>query len=187
MESFRMDGDTGRAFQIMVDEVQAVTPDLVQTLIDIDLQTFAESTFSHYTAAAFLTSGRVYLLRADDVVIGTCVCMRSFDRPNEACILSMGIRPGWRGKGLGQRFVSGVMAKLRQRGLRSVSLLVGKENRRAIRMYNDVGFQVVDESQVRSGLMVGYVRNPQPGDSLLLMRARIQPESAPVIELSRPV
>jgi len=188
MESFRIDGDSGRAFQIVVEEVGSVTPDLVQTLIDIDLQTFAESTFSHYTAAAFLANGRVFLLRADDVIIGTCVCMRGWDRPNEAMILSMGIRPGWRGRGLGQRFVKGVMSKLRHRGLRSVSLLVGKENRRAIKVYNDVGFQVADEAQVRAGMALGYGRashSIQPSDALLLMRARLQDDEGPVIELSR--
>jgi ribosomal protein S18 acetylase RimI-like enzyme len=182
MESFRIDGHSGRAFQIVVEEVQQVTPELVQILIDIDLQTFAESTFSHYTAAAFLTNGRVYLMQADDVVIGTCVCMRSWERPNEATILSMGIRPGWRGRGLGQRFVSAVMNKLRSRGLRSVSLLVGKENRRAIKVYNDVGFEVASEAQVRAG-MSGLVTLPD--DALLLMRARLHDDDAPVIELSR--
>jgi len=187
MESFRIDGESGRAFRIVVEEVQAVTPDLVQTLIDIDLQTFAESTFSHYTAAAFLTNGRVFLLRADDKVIGTCVCMRCWDRPYEATIMSMGIRPGWRGRGLGQRFVAGVMDKLRARGLRSLSLLVGKENRRAIKVYNDVGFVVADEAQVRSAMALGHggVATAHPSDSLLLMRARLQEADGPVIELSR--
>ncbi len=182
MESFRIDGHSGRAFQILVEEVHSVTPELVQVLIDIDLQTFAESTFSHYTAAAFLTNGRVYLLRADDVVIGTCVCMRSWDRPNEATILSMGIRPGWRGRGLGQRFVSAVMGKLRAKGLRSVSLLVGKENRRAIKVYNDVGFEAASEAQIRSGLSAF---GSLPDDALLLMRARLQSDDGPVIELNR--
>lgn len=181
MESFRIDAHSGRAFQIRVEEVQAVTPDLVQTLIDIDLQTFAESTFSPYTAATFLSQGRVFLLRADDAVIGTCVCMRSWDRPNEATILSMGIRPGWRGRGLGQQFVSTVMDKLRAKGLRSVALLVGRENRRAVKVYNDVGFEISGETPVRS-----FPGAPTPPDEgLLLMRARLQADDAPIIELTR--
>ncbi len=147
MESFQIDGTTGRRFSIGVEEVSRVDPDLVRTLIEIDLQTFAESTFSPYTAAAFLQNGRVFLLRADEAVIGTCVCMRAWDRPREAMILSMGIRPGWRGRGLGQRFVSLVLDKLQARGLRSVSLLVGADNRRAMKVYTDVGFvQVADGS-----------------------------------------
>ena len=135
-----------------------VDPALVRTLIEIDLQTFAESTFSPYTAAAFLQNGRVFLLRADEAVIGTCVCMRAWDRPTEAMILSMGIRPGWRGRGLGQRFVSGVLDKLKAKGMRSVSLLVGTDNRRAVKVYEDVGFTQVADS------------NPPEATELVLMR-----------------
>jgi ribosomal protein S18 acetylase RimI-like enzyme len=105
--------------------------------------------------------GRVFVLRADDVTIGTCVCFRSWERPNEVMLLSMGIRPGWRGRGLGQRFVRGVLERLKARGIRSVALLVGKDNRRAIQVYGDVGFQVVGERLVE----------PDSGDTLMLMRA----------------
>ena len=172
MESFRIDGNSARDFTLGVEEAGDVTPELVRTLIDIDVQTFAESTFTPYTAAAFLKGGRVFLLRADDVVIGTCVCLRSWERPNEAMLLTMGIRPGWRGRGLGQRFVSGVLDRLKARGLRSVSLLVGKNNRRAIKVYADVGFTPVEEREV----------DPQNDDDVLLMRVTLQSDPQ-VIEL----
>ena len=172
MESFRIDGNSARDFTLGVEEALDVTPELVRTLIDIDVQTFAESTFTPYTAAAFLKGGRVFLLRADDVVIGTCVCLRSWERPNEAMLLTMGIRPGWRGRGLGQRFVSGVLDRLKARGLRSVSLLVGKNNRRAIKVYSDVGFTPVEEREV----------DPMNDDDVLLMRVTLQSDPQ-VIEL----
>src|SRR5688500_9456774 len=174
VESFRIDGNSVRDFSIRVDEVTDVTPDLVQILLEIDLQTFAESTYSTYTAAAFFRMGRVFLLRADEVVIGTCVCFRSWDRPNEAMLLSMGIRPGWRGRGLGQRFVTGVLDRLRSRGLRSVALLVGKENRRAIKVYADVGFHVVDERLVDPDSVPGANHASRDGETLVLMRTYLQ-------------
>lgn len=180
MESFRIVRESGREFHIGVDEVSTISPELVQTLIDVDLQTFAESTFSHYTAAAFLMGGRVYLLRANDKVIGTCVCLRSWERPHEAMILSMGIRPGWRGQGLGQRFVSGVMDRLRSKGMRTVSLLVGRENRRAVKVYKDVGFEVVDEAAVRHGLAAFGAASDE---ALLVMRARLHDEEGDIIPI----
>jgi len=163
MESFQIDDRTGRRFEIGVEEAVEVTPELVRTVIEIDLQTFAESTFSPYTAAAFLRNGRVFLLRADELVIGTCVCMRCWDRPNEAMVLSMGIRPGWRGKGLGQRFVSAVLDRLRHSGLRTCSLLVTADNRRAIKVYKDVGFEAIEE----------VASDPRSNDQLVLMRAHL--------------
>lgn len=175
MESFQIDGTTGRRFSIGVEEVSRVDPELVRTLIEIDLQTFAESTFSRYTAAAFLQNGRVFLLRADEAVIGTCVCMRSWDRPREAMILSMGIRPGWRGRGLGQRFVALVLDKLKAKGMRSVSLLVGSDNRRAMKVYTDVGFVPVADAQL----------DPHDGNPLVLMRLQFKnADETNLIELS---
>jgi GNAT superfamily N-acetyltransferase len=174
MESFRIDGNSIRNYTIRVEEVGEPTPDLIRTLVEIDLQTFAESTYSPYTAIAFLQSGRVFLLRADDVIIGTCVCYRCWDRPNEVTLLSMGIRPGWRGRGLGQRFISGVLERLKARGIRSVNLLVGADNRRAIKVYTDVGFRAGDECII----------DPQNGDILLVMRIVLQDEESAVIELA---
>lgn len=176
MESFRIGGEVGRDYAIHVEEVTHPDPQIIRTMLDIDLHTFAESTFSRFTAAAMLANGRVYLLCADEVTIGTCVCMRCWDRPNEAMILSMGIRPGWRGRGLGQRFVAGVLDKLRGRGLRSATLLVGQENRRAIKVYRDVGFEPVDET-------IGSLRG---ADVLMRMRVRLQDDDGPVIRLPDP-
>ena len=64
---------------------------------------------------------------------------------DEALLLSMGILPGWRGQGLGQRFVGWVLGALASEGYGSVSLLVGSDNTRALRIYREVGFDVVRE------------------------------------------
>jgi ribosomal protein S18 acetylase RimI-like enzyme len=160
METFRIDGNTGRSYEISVEESEGCSEELIRTLLEIDLQTFSESTFSTYTALAFLKNGHVFLLRADSVVIGTCVLMRCWGQPDEGMVLSMGIRPGWRGRGLGQRFLLGVLERLRQRGLRAVSLMVGADNRRAIRVYQDVGFEVVETT----------LEDHRTGESFLLLR-----------------
>lgn len=163
METFRIDGTAGRSFVLEIDEVRAVDENVVRTLLEIDLQTFSESTFSHYTARAFLRNGRVFLLRADGRTIGSCVCMRSWDRPSEAMILSMGIRPGWRGRGIGLRFVNGILERLRVKGVRAVSLMVSLDNRRAIRVYEENGF-VLEEAMERDS---------RTGEAFVLMRARL--------------
>ena len=169
--TFRMDSVAGRSYEIRVEEVDELHADLVRTVIEIDLQTFFESTFSYYTAAAFLKNGRVFLLHADDSVIGTFVCMRCWERPNEVMILSMGIRPGWRGKGLGQHFVMGVLQKLSQRGIRSVSLMIGEDNKRAIRVYQEVGFEVMDETS----------EDPKTGETYVFMRRKLQDDVSPML------
>jgi len=135
------DREPGDGLAIRVDEVHEVTDEAVRTMLDIDLQTFSEPTFSHYTAAAFLQSGHVFTLTVDSGVIGTCVFMRCWDRPNDANLLSMGILPGFRGQGLGQRFLIEVLGRLRKRGVMGVTLMVSESNRRARKVYADAGFE----------------------------------------------
>ena len=159
MENIQPDGRS-QPINIVVEAVENPSAEMVQTLIEVDLQTFMEPTFSPYTALALLKNGQVYLLRVDGRVIGTCVCVKSWGAAHEALLLSMGIRPGWRGRGLGQRFVHGVLHDLQGRGLDAVRLLVGKTNFRAIRTYQDVGFAAVGE----------YVASPQWGGNLLELR-----------------
>jgi ribosomal-protein-alanine N-acetyltransferase len=163
MESFRLVTDSGTTYAIRVQEVDEVRNEVIRTLIEIDLQTFSESTFSHYTAAAFLRNGRVFLLQADDAIIGTCVCMRCWDRPNEVSVLSMGLRPGWRGRGLGHKFLVEVMDRLRARGLRAIHLMVSEDNPRAIRLYEESGFEQV----------ASEIADPRSGERFLVMRARL--------------
>ena len=172
MGRFRIDGDAGHVYEIRVTQAEKFEPELVRTLIDIDLQTFSESTYSEFTAAAFLRDGAVFLLWADGVIIGSCVCFRCWERPNEAKLLAMGIRPGWRGRGLGQRFVKGVLEKLRNRGLRSVVLTVPEDNRRALRVYEEVGFEVYEKSEEDS----------RTGEVSMYLRCKLSdnPELAPV-------
>ncbi len=162
MENFRIDGAAGRSFELRIEEVHDISEEIVRTLIEIDLQTFSESTFSPYTARAFLRGGCVLLLRADGYVIGTCVCMRVWSEPSEALILSMGLRPGWRGRGLGHAFVRGILDRLRDLGARSVSLLVSLDNRRAVRVYEETGFEIVEvtERDTRTGEAFVRMRRP---------------------------
>ena len=179
MQKFEIANASGRSYSIGIEEVTQPTDALLKTLIDIDLQTFTESTFSHYTAAAFFHSGRIFLLKADDVIIGTCACMRTWERPNEVHLLSMGIRPGWRGRGLGHRFLRFVLERLGQRGIRALTLLVSENNLRALKLYREVGFEsqgtVPTDTTARERFVTMTMRlrtdplaelpQPEPGDS----------------------
>lgn len=173
LERFQIEGEAGRSYAITIEEADARDPHLANTLIDIDLQTFSEPTFSHFTASAMLRHGRVYLLVADGIVIGTCVNVRSWERPNEVLLLSMGIRPGWRGRGLGQRFLAGVLDRLRKKGIRGVSLLVSEDNRRAARVYEDVGFVNTGER----------FEDPRTGECLVSLRVGLAEDPVAAVEL----
>ena len=55
------------------------------------------------------------------------------------------LRPGWRGHGLGTRFLHHLLDKLRAHGTRTVALVVAASNQRAIAVYRQkFGFAHVE-------------------------------------------
>ena len=128
----------GRIYDVRVSEVTAPDPGLIRQITEIDLLTFSEPTFSRYTAGLMLRHGRTFLLQAEDLVIGTCQCLRSWTNPQEAMIFCMALRPGWRGQGLGQYFVTRVLADLAASDIDSAVLEVDPADRRAIHLYEEI-------------------------------------------------
>lgn len=145
MERYYLTRSTAsEGYALEVQEVDRHDPLLIPVLNELDLLTYSEGTFSRYTLGALLRYGRIFTITADGLVIGACHCLRSFDFPDEVVIFNMALRPGWRGHGLGTRFLQGVIDRLQARGTRRISLLVGAQNHRAIAVYRTkFGFQHV--------------------------------------------
>ena len=132
---YSLSGQDGQTYRIRTLEIREHDPELIKTVVDIDLMTWSEQTFSRYTAALMLRHGRTFLLLADEVPIGTCQVIRSWDRPTEAVLFSISIRPGWRGRGLGTRFLQDVFEALERSGMRSVVLSVDVTNEHGLGIY----------------------------------------------------
>lgn len=130
-----LSGTGGRTFEVSVAEVVEHDPTLIPAIIDLDLLTFSEPTWSRYTAGLLLRHGRTFLLQADGAIIGTCQLLRSWSTPQEAVLFSMSIRPGWRGRGLGTFFLEEVIHTLLQGDIHSLVLEVDPENEAAIKLY----------------------------------------------------
>ena len=136
MERYYLTRETNNeGYALEVHEIDSYDASLIPVLTDLDLLTYSEPTFSRYTLGAMLRFGRVFTITADELVIGAIHTMRSFEDPNEVCIFNMALRPGWRGHGLGTRFLHGALERLKAGGVQTVSLLVAASNHRAITVY----------------------------------------------------
>ena len=132
----------GQTFKISVNEVKTHDPALISSVVDIDLLTFSEPTWSRYTAGLLLRHGRTFLLQANDVIIGTSQLLRAWSNPDEAVLFSMSIRPGWRGRGLGTFFLEEITKVLVETQVTTLMLEVDPENHAAIELYeNKFGFE----------------------------------------------
>lgn len=166
--NFSLAGEAGRSFRIHTVEVTQHDPDLIKQIVELDLMTFSEPTVTRFGAGLLLRHGRTFLLQADDVVIGACQVMRTWDRPREVMLFSITIRPGWRGRGLGTSFLTGVLGHLQAAGIHSVLLYVDPANTAGIRIYQDrFGFSRFHQSDGEYGVghdrvMLRKILQPQP-------------------------
>jgi ribosomal protein S18 acetylase RimI-like enzyme len=143
--------------------------DVPRWLIEVDLQTFTENTWSEQTAQAVARFGAVFLLRAEGLVIGTCACVRSHSERDTVVLLSMGLMPGWRGRGLGQWMIGGVLRALARDGAAAVMLQTSSRSARARKVYEDVGFLVVEMGELEPD-----------GERVLVLRAALSLAEASV-------
>ena len=63
-------------------------------------------------------------------------------RGDEARLAAFAVRPAWRGKGMGRRLMTPLMASLREQGVRRMWLEVIRENYAAVALYQSLGFVV---------------------------------------------
>ena len=85
------------------------------------------------------------------------------DLGNECEILSLGVTPRWRRRGVGQALLRACVAEAVSRGLPSVVLEVAVDNDPAIELYNTAGFGVV-------GRRARYYRRPGGRVDALILR-----------------
>lgn len=86
------------------------------------------------------------------------------DLGNESEILSFGVAPRWRRRGIGRALLDRAIAEAASRGLPSIVLEVAVDNHPAIELYNIAGFGVV-------GRRARYYRRPDGrADAFVLRR-----------------
>lgn len=109
-------------------------------LVEIDLGSFVEATLTRAMAEVLVHHGLAFLLEVDGEVVGSCLCLRSWEEPDTVVLSSVGLLPAWRGRGLGLRMVSWLLEALSEEGVHALLLHVGSHNRRAVALYREMGF-----------------------------------------------
>lgn len=84
---------------------------------------------------------------------------------DEAHVTLLGIRPDWRGRGLGQLLLVALLQLARQRQMKRATLEVRASNRAALSLYEKLGFRV-------AGRRRNYYQSPSE-DALILWRSQL--------------
>ena len=120
------------------------------------------------------TSARVYVLRLPDArVAAFCSCWVIVD---ELHINTIAVDVSRRRQGLGRALMQHILTAVAGEGVRRATLEVRRSNLAALRLYEDLGFEV-------AGVRKRYYTNPEE-DALILWRETVandsdSPDSAP--------
>ncbi|NMB46851.1 MAG: GNAT family N-acetyltransferase [Firmicutes bacterium] len=131
---------------IRVQEVDDVEPQLLLALIEIEQEAFGIGGMNEWFLPPFVRRGRVYALwvEGSEQPLGVAECMISWGQPRCAYLFGIAIRDGWRGKGLGTRFLKEICRRLRGMGFTALDLTVSPTNIAALRVYQEkLGFRII--------------------------------------------
>jgi len=142
--------------------VSRVAPDAADEINDIaalQSETFTNpwSVDSLRWEIANTDVARLYVMRADGVLIGFCACWVILD---ELHINSLAIAGAWRRKGLATRLLRDVCRDAQEAGATQATLEVRRSNTAAIGLYERLGF-------TSEGVRADYYQNPRE-DALVL-------------------
>lgn len=70
--------------------------------------------------------------------------MRMLDEPSSLWVVGLYIRKPWRSRGLGRRFLEEIIRAAPELGGNSLMLTVDATNEPAVRLYQSVGFRLLD-------------------------------------------
>ncbi len=138
----------------------------LEQVADIEVHAFAdESAWSVeqlWAELAGVPERRRYVVAADgDRVVGYAGIGLG---PDTADVMTVAVRPGERGRGVGRRLVTALLDEAETAGLRTVLLEVRATNAAAIALYSDLGFVTISRRPAYYG----------PGRDGVIMRRRAQ-------------
>lgn len=102
--------------------------------------------FQKFIQSPSFQSSNTYLLRKQGELIG--FCQNQFVSPEKCHVILLGIRPEYRGQGLGRNLLMHSLSQARAKGADEVMLAVDFDNEAALALYSHVGFQVVKQRYI---------------------------------------
>lgn len=119
---------------------------------EIDRQAFGDAGLDEWFIVPFFRHGMVLALRYQKEIVGSAVFLRDWDSQNQAYLFSVAIDSGYRGQGLGTRFLKECFSIIKKEGIRHVELTVDPSNHQAIKVYKEkLGFKTIEQRENEYG------------------------------------
>ncbi|HZD60152.1 MAG TPA: GNAT family N-acetyltransferase [Anaerolineae bacterium] len=118
---------------------------LIDELTLIEEEAFDDGGLNRWTFPVVVRHGMVYVVECDGTICGIADIIKDWFNPQLAFIINFVVRKEYRGRGLGFMFLSAIIKRLQDNGVKWVQLTVSSENSQAIGLYRKAGFKQVAE------------------------------------------
>lgn len=118
--------------------IRRFAPEDFQEIVEIETEAFAEHDSLVYINFYEMVGDGFLVAEQDGKVVGYIVGYRSAE--NEGHIFSIGVKEGYRGKGIGTELIQALCDMFVVNGLKYARLEVRQSNKRAQKLYRSLGF-----------------------------------------------
>ncbi len=80
----------------------------------------------------------------------------AYELPESICINALAVQPDCQGRGIGSKLISEAQAVAKRRGFHALSMFVWADNHDAIRLYERLGFKLIDEIFAPQDELLGH-------------------------------
>ena len=125
---------------LVVRRVRRPDTQLLRQLQEFDFEAFGKTGLRTYDLAVIAEVGMLVAALVGEEIVGGCQLVLMLDEADFLFVVGLYLRPDWRGRRLGKRFLEAVAREAKVSGAKGLMLTVAPGNERALRLYEGVGF-----------------------------------------------
>ncbi|MEW6425324.1 MAG: GNAT family N-acetyltransferase [Bacillota bacterium] len=116
----------------------------IEQICRLEQASFGEGGLNRWHLMPLVRHGRVYGYYENNTLIGCMQFLLDWENREKAYLYGFSMADGYRGRGLGTKFLKSSLAELAREGIKKVELTVAPDNQAARKVYEEkLGFQII--------------------------------------------
>lgn len=128
--------------------VQDYNNQFLRRLVDFGEKIFGELGMDEWGLVPQIRHGNVYVLKEEDKknISGLAILMRDWEDSGKVYLFDFAISDDLQGNRLGYYFLKIIISNIEEQGFKRMSLTVDIENDPAIKLYEKIGFKIIEKN-----------------------------------------
>ncbi|MGM0369683.1 MAG: GNAT family N-acetyltransferase [Bacillota bacterium] len=116
---------------------------IIKDLIEIEEEAFGEGGLNRWGFPPLIYHGAIYMAMVDKKPVAVIEYMRDFNEVGTAYLYGLAVDKDYRGQGIGKKLLDDSLNKLKEHKINRVELTVEPDNKVAIDLYQQFGFEKI--------------------------------------------